>query len=172
MDKITLKLYEFYNLEAELNGVTNQQTGEKLVAGLLQEKLSLTTKYWLTKLAKKVGEEKAIVEELKNELIKKYGKEDENGGVSIPMSIDELDEDGQPKKDLDKDGNWFTKKVLNPDFKQFETEFNALLQTDKELEYKPFSLEDFEKLETSENYATFFQLIKADAVPVVPMAAK
>jgi hypothetical protein len=62
--------------------------------------------------------------------------------------------------------------VLNPDFKQFETEFNALLQTDKELEYKPFSLEDFEKLETSENYATFFQLIKADDVPVVPMAAK
>ena len=172
MEKISLKLYEFYNLEAELNGVTNQQTGEKIASGLLQEKLSLTTKYWLTKLAKKVAEEKTIVEELKNELIKKYGKEDENGGVSIPMSIDELDEDGQPKKDLDKEGNWFTKKILNPEFKQFETEFNTLLQTDKELEYKPFSLEDFEKLETSENYATFFQLIKADDVPVVPMAAK
>ena len=29
MEKISLKLSEFYQLEAELNGVTNQQTGEK-----------------------------------------------------------------------------------------------------------------------------------------------
>jgi hypothetical protein len=172
MEKITLKLYEFYNLEAELNGVTNQQTGEKLASGLLQEKLSLTTKYWLTKLAKKVAEEKAIVEELKNDLIKKYGKEDENGGVSIPMAIDELDENGQAVMVTKEDGTEVAKKKLNPEFQQFEKEFNDLLQTDKELEYKPFNLEDFEKLETSENYATFFQLIKADDVPVVPMAAK
>ena len=33
MEKITLKLYEFYNLEAELNGITNQQTGEKTASG-------------------------------------------------------------------------------------------------------------------------------------------
>jgi hypothetical protein len=61
---------------------------------------------------------------------------------------------------------------LNPDFQQFEKEFNELLQTDKDLEYKPFKLEDFEKVETTENYATFFKLIKADDTPVVPMPAK
>ena len=33
MEKITLKLSEFYQLEAELNGVTNQQTGEVLSKG-------------------------------------------------------------------------------------------------------------------------------------------
>ena len=46
MEKISLKLYEFYNLDSELNGVTNQQTGEKISAGLLAEKLKLTDKYW------------------------------------------------------------------------------------------------------------------------------
>ena len=61
MEKISLKLYEFYNLESELNGVTNQQTGEKISAGLLAEKLKLTTKYWLTELGKKVAAEKAGV---------------------------------------------------------------------------------------------------------------
>lgn len=169
MEKISLKLFEFYNLDAELNGLTNQQTGEKIASGLIQEKLSLVTKYWLTELGKKVAAEKASVEELKNDLIKKYGKEDDKGGISIPMVIDELDEDGQPKKDLDKDGNWFTKKVINPDFQSFETEFNNLLQTEKDLEYKAFTLEDFEKVETSENYTTFFKLIKVEETKIVPL---
>jgi hypothetical protein len=169
MEKISLKLFEFYNLDAELNGLTNQQTGEKIASGLIQEKLPLVTKYWLTELGKKVAAEKASVEELKNDLIKKYGKEDEKGGISIPMVIEELDSEGQPMKDVDKDGNWFTKKVINPDFQLFEKEFNDLLQTEKELEYKAFTLEDFEKVETSENYSTFFKLIKVEETKVVPL---
>jgi hypothetical protein len=169
MEKISLKLFEFYNLDAELNGLTNQQTGEKIASGLIQEKLSLVTKYWLTELGKKVAAEKAAVEELKNDLIKKYGKEDDKGGISIPMVIEELDSEGQPMKDVDKDGNWFTKKVINPDFQLFEKEFNDLLQTEKELEYKAFTLEDFEKVETSENYGTFFKLIKVEETKVVPL---
>jgi hypothetical protein len=169
MEKISLKLFEFYNLDAELNGLTNQQTGEKIASGLIQEKLSLVTKYWLTELGKKVAAEKASVEELKNDLIKKYGKEDEKGGISIPMVIEELDSEGQPMKDVDKDGNWFTKKVINPDYQSFEKEFNDLLQTEKELDYKAFTLEDFEKVETSENYGTFFKLIKVEETKVVPL---
>lgn len=170
MEKITLKLFEFYQLDAELNGAINQQTGQKLSSGLIQEKLPLTTKYWLTKLAKKVAEEKAIIEELKNDLIKKFGKADENGGITIPMVIDEVDADGNPVKTTNEDGSETIKKKLNPDFQQFEKEFNELLQTDKELEYKAFKLDDFEKVETSENYASFFQLIKVDEeAPVVPM---
>ena len=169
MEKITLKLFEFYNLDAELNGIRNPQTGEQLAAGLLQEKLPLVTKYWLTDLGKKVAAEKAAVEELKNDLIKKYGTEDENGNVSIPMVIDELDADGNPIKDKDSEGNEVTRKKLNPEFQQFEKEFNDLLQTEKELEYKAINLSDFEKVETSENYCTFFKLVKVDA-EVVPMA--
>ena len=169
MEKITLKLFEFYNLDAELNGLRNQSTGEVISAGLLQEKLPLVVKYWLTELGKKVAAEKAAVEELKNDLIKKYGKEDEKGGVSIPMVIDELDADGNPVKDTDAEGKEVTKKVFNPDFQQFEKEFNELLQTEKELEYKPILLADLAKLETEENYVTLFKLVKAEDGKVVPM---
>lgn len=169
MEKITLKLFEFYNLDAELNGLTNQSTGETISVGLLREKLPLVTKYWLTELGKKVAAEKASVEELKNDLIKKFGKEDDKGGVSIPMVIDELDADGNLIMVTDNEGKEVAKKKLNPDFQQFEKEFNELLQTEKELEYKPIVLADLAKLETEENYATLFKLVKAEDGKVVPM---
>ena len=47
LEKISLKLSEFYQLESELNGTVNPQTGEKLSSGLLSEKIKLTTKYWV-----------------------------------------------------------------------------------------------------------------------------
>jgi hypothetical protein len=154
MEKITLKLVEFYALDAELNGAINPQTGAKVSSGLLQEKLPLVTKYWLTDLGKKVAAEKAAVEELKNELIRKYGKADDKGNVSIPMVIEEETED--------EDGNKTTKKSLNPDYQSFEKDFNELLQTEKEVEYKGFKLTEFEKVETSENYETFFSLVSVE----------
>jgi hypothetical protein len=159
MEKITLKLFEFYNLDAELNGAINQQTGAKISSGLLQEKLPLVTKYWLSDLGKKVAAEKASIEELKNDLIKKYGKADDKGGFTIPMVIDELDENGNIVKSINEDGSEVSKKVLNPDFQAFEKEFNELLQTEKDLEYKGFKLTEFEKVETSENYETFFRMV-------------
>ena len=152
MEKISLKLFEFYNLESELNGVVNQQTGEKISAGLLAEKLKLTTKYWLTELAKKLAAEKTTVETLKVELIKKHGEADETGNISIPMYIDIVkDED-----DKIIDGK------NNPKFIEFQSEFNALLQEEKELEYKPVLLSELENIESDGNYPTFFKLVVAD----------
>ena len=81
MEKVSLKLYEFYNLEAELNGVTNQQTGEVTSKGLLAEKLKLTTKYWIGDLAKKAAAEKEAVEAIKHDLIKKHGEAADQGNV-------------------------------------------------------------------------------------------
>lgn len=162
MEKITLKLFEFYGLDAELNGFSNQTTGERLSSGLLQEKLPLTTKYWLTSLGKTVAAEKAAIEELKNELIKKYGQADENGNISIPMMVDEKDADGNPIQEPNAEGTLVTRRKLNPEFQQFEQQFNELLQTEKDLEYKPFKLSDFEKVETSENYTTFFKLVQVE----------
>ena len=149
MEKISLKLYEFYNLDSELNGVMNQQTGEKISAGLLAEKLKLTTKYWLTELSKKVAAEKAGVESLKEDLIKKHGETDETGNISIPMYIDIVkDEEG---KIIDGKNN--------PKFIEFQDEFNALLQEEKELEYKPVNLNELESIESDGNYPTFFKLV-------------
>jgi hypothetical protein len=162
MERISLKLLEIYNLDAELNGFTNPQTGEAVYKGLLKEKLTLVTKYWLNDLAKKVASEKAAVEELKNELIRKFGKADENGGVSIPVFIEQVDEAGNVVMTTQEDGTEVPKKILNPDYQAFDQEFTQLMETEKELEYKPFELSDFAGIETVDNYVTFFKFIKAE----------
>jgi len=150
MEKITLKLYEFYNLEAELNGVTNQQTGEVTSKGLLAEKIKMTTKYWLNDLVKRVVTEKEACEALKQELIKKHGEADDQGNISIPMYINEVkNEEGQT-----------VSREINPKFVEFQNEFNAVLNEDKDLEYKGFTLEEFENVESEGKYDTFFKLIK------------
>jgi hypothetical protein len=151
MEKVTLKLHEFYALEAELNGVSNRQTGEVLAKGLLNEKIKLTTKYWLHDLTKKVAAEKESVEKLKEELIKKYGTTDAEGNVSIPMYINEV---------VDEETKEITSREINPDFVKFQNDFNNLLEEDRDLEYKGFKLEEFDNVETDGNYTSFFKLIK------------
>jgi hypothetical protein len=150
MEKITLKLHEFYALEAELNGVSNNQTGEVIAKGLLSEKIKLTTKYWLSDLNKKVAAEKESVEKLKEELIKKHGETDETGNISIPMYINVVtDEEGE-----------IVSREVNPKFVEFQTDFNALLGEERELEHHAFKLEEFDSVETDGVYSTFFKLIK------------
>jgi hypothetical protein len=144
MDKKTLKLVQFFNLEAELNGVTNPQTGEKLTKGILSEKLQLKTKYWLSDLSKKVKEQTDACQALRDELIKKYGEETD-GGISISQTIEE-------------DG----KKVVNPKFVSFQNEFNALLNEEREIEYKEISIDELGEVETTEVYDTLFSLLKFD----------
>jgi molybdopterin converting factor small subunit len=152
MEKITLKLSEFYELDAELNGFTNQQTGDVISKGLLSEKIKLTTKYWLHDLSKKISAEKESVEKLKEELIKKYGRE-ENGNITIPIYINEsIDQETKEVKSRD----------VNPNFVMFQNDFNALLQEERDLEYHTFKLEEFNDVETSSVYNTFFKLIKVD----------
>lgn len=144
MEKKSLKLIQFYNLEAELNGVTNPQTGEKLTKGLLSEKLQLKTKYWLTDLYKKAKEQTDACSALRDELIKKYGTESDKG-VSILQTIEE-------------DG----KSVVNPNFVSFQNEFNALLNEEREIEYKELSIEELGSIETEAVYETLFSLLKFD----------
>jgi hypothetical protein len=152
MEKVTLKLQEFYSLESELNGVINNQTGEVIAKGLLSEKIKLTTKYWLYDLFRKVSTEKESVEKLKEELIKKYGKE-ENGRINIPVYINEV---------VDDETKELVSREINPDFISFQNDFNSLLQEERELEHHPFKLEEFENVESEGVYNTFFKLIKVD----------
>lgn len=142
MNKKSLKLIQFYNLESELNGVKNQN-GDKLTKGLLSEKIQLKTKYWLLDLYKKTKEQTDACSALRDELIKKHGEEID-GVVSITPLIEE-------------DG----KKVVNPKFLLFQDEFNALLNEEREIEYKELSLEDLGSLETAEVYETLFSLLKS-----------
>jgi hypothetical protein len=50
-------------------------------------------------------------------------------------------------------------REVNPKFVEFQNEFNALLQEEKEIEYNTFKLEDFDNVESSDNYQIFFKLI-------------
>jgi hypothetical protein len=143
MEKITLTLGEILTLEAELNGFTHPSTGQKVLSGLLNSKLNLAKKYWLTKLADKCQAEKSVIDGLRDELVKKFGKE--NGDkIEVKAFLDE--EETQ----------------VNPSFIEFRGEYMALLNEKKELEYKPILLSDLESVESEENYAIVFKLIKED----------
>jgi hypothetical protein len=145
MEKKTFKLAEFYQLELELNGAVNPETGDVLSQGLLSQKLSLNVKYWLNDMAKKVKEQKDQCEALKNELIKKYGEE-KDGRIQVTYSIKA--EDGVD--------------VINPAFVSFQNEFQKLLSEERELEYKELKLSDIGDIETEESYHLLFSLLKVD----------
>ena len=152
MEKITLKLHEIYSLHGELNGLMNNQTGEVVSKGLLAEKLKLSTKYYVTELAKTVAKEREMIDKVKEELIKKYGDEDEKGGIFIPRFINIVkNEEG---KILSGD--------INPKMVEFEKEFDEFLKEEKTIEYKEFKLSDFENIETEGVYTIFFKLVKPE----------
>jgi hypothetical protein len=148
MEKISLKLHEFLTLEAELFGVKNQQTGEVTSKGLLNEKLSLVSKFWLNELGKKVASEKESVEKLREELIKKLGTEEE-GQVFIKMYDEVKDEEGNT-----------VSRSLTSNFIEFNQEYEKLLSEEKELEYRAFDLSELANVETEGNLNVFFKLVK------------
>ena len=144
MAHIKLTLQEIYKLNTELNGFINPSTSEILSLGLLNEKLSLPTKYWLTDLAKKTSSEKLVINQLKEDLIAKYGTKDKDNIFEIEVWTDE------------------TKTDFNPSYIQYQQEFNTLLQEVIEIEYHEFKLNDFKNIETSDNYTIFYKLIQVD----------
>ena len=149
MEKISLKLHEFLTIEAELFGVKNQQTGEITSKGLLNEKLSLVSKFWLNELWKKVASEKESVEKLREDLIKKLGTEEE-GQVFIKMYDEVKDEEGNT-----------VSRSLTSNFIEFNQEYEKLLSEEKELEYRSFDLSELANVETEGNLNVFFKLVKA-----------
>jgi len=151
LNKITLSLGEIQELEAELNGSRNQRTGEVIITGLLNQKLPIKTKYWLTRLGETLVSERKTIDGLRDELVKKYGKEnDDKSGWTIPMRIEN-------KKVKNPDGTPVL--VPNPAFAEFNKELTELLETTKEIEYPTYHFEDFAELETSDNYAVFMKLL-------------
>lgn len=143
MEKIKLSLNDALSLEFELNGATNPDSKKVIFNGLLSEKMSLKTKYWLTKLSDKLSSEKKTIEELRDGLIKKYGKE-ENGQVFIKTFLDE------------------DTKEINPDWTSFSKEVSELLSEEKEFDYNPIPLEDLAEISSENRYNLIFKLVKED----------
>ena len=158
MKNQSLKLFELLNLEAELAGATNNQTGEKIIEGLLNQKLPVVTKYYLNTLVESLAAEKKTIDALRDELIKKHGTEDANGNVGISMVIEteNVDDKGEPIKDI------------NPAYIAFNDEYGELLNQEKEIKLPEIKLSDLDKIETKDNYVLVFKhLIEEPSVEEV-----
>ena len=158
MKNQSLKLFELLNLEAELAGATNNQTGEKVIEGLLNQKLPVVTKYYLNTLVESLAAEKKTIDALRDELIKKHGTEDANGNVGISMVIEteNVDDKGEPIKDI------------NPAYIAFNDEYGELLNQEKEIKLPEIKLSDLDKIETKDNYILVFKhLIEEPSVEEV-----
>lgn len=123
MEKLTLKMYEVKPFEFELNGFVNQETGEVLKKGFLQEDLSMGTKLPLERFAVIIGDEASFIEKKRIDLVKKYGVADEQGNLQVP------------------DGH-----------QDFAREFNELMISEKEVEFTPISAKDIEGLKSENRY--------------------
>lgn len=139
----SFKLFELLQLEAELSGIVDQKTGERVLEGLLSQKLSLTTKYWLNGLVETLIAEKKVIDTLRDELIKKHGEADADGNIGISMYI--------PSGQKDAEGNDLA--IANPKYAEFNVEYSALLNESKEIKVPQIKLSELDKIETEENYA-------------------
>ena len=74
MEKITLKLGDVLQLESEINGYTEPQSGEQIYEGFSKQNLSIILKYELSDFSATLKSERSKVEVLRDELIKKYGE--------------------------------------------------------------------------------------------------
>lgn len=145
----SIKLFELLNLEAELVGATNTQTGDKIIEGLLNQKLPVVTKYYLNNLVEILSTEKKTIDALRDELIQKHGTEDGNGNIGISMVIEteELDDKGEPIKDI------------NPAYIAFNDEYGGLLNQEKDINFPQIKLSDLDKIETKDNYILVFKYL-------------
>lgn len=157
MVKTVLKLQEFFQLDLEINGFINQENNQILFKGLLSEKISIPTKYWLYDLAKKVTIEKEAVNKLREELVKKHGDVDDQGNTFIPVYINEV---------VDHETKEVTSREINPSYVNFENDFNSLLNEERELEHHAFKLEDFENVSTDSNYPILYKLIETSLIEI------
>jgi hypothetical protein len=126
MKTLKIQLSDIFVLESE-------------ISKLLNEKLTLSTKYWLIELNKQVLEIKTTIDSLRDELIKTYGTTNTDGNIIIPYYLDA------------------EKEIINPKFDQFQQEYSILLTQEKELQYKPIPFSVLEKIETEESYTFILQ---------------
>jgi hypothetical protein len=150
MEKILLKLGDHLQLESELNGLVNQNTGEVIYEGFINQNLSILLKYDLSVLAETLSAERKRIESLRDELVKKYGDLDEKLGMMVKMFIETKDDEGN-----------VLSKVINPKYVEFDKEYGTLLNQDKEIEHPEITKEDLKDAgKSKDKYQVLFKLIK------------
>jgi hypothetical protein len=150
MEKITLKLGDVLQLESEINGYVNPQDGTEVYKGFTKQNLSIILKYELKELGETLKAERTKVESLRDELILKYGEQDEKGGTLVKMYNETKDEEGN-----------VISRMVNPSYIEFDKEYGTLLDQEKEIEYPEITKDDLKEAgKSSDNYIVLFKLIK------------
>ena len=142
MAQIELSLGDLMNLEAELNGFTDPDTGERKIEGFLKEKIPLIAKYHLSKLSEDLQKERQTLEKFRDDLVKENGEQKEDGKVSIDMFLDEA------------------RTIINPKFIEIQQKYVELLNEVKTIEYVPISLSTLENVTSEYNYTMLYKLIE------------
>ena len=142
-----LTIDQILQLDAEINGYTNPQNGEVIYEGFASQPLSILLKYELRELSDKLKEERTKVDELRNELIEKFGEKTEEGGIQITPTVEQ------------KNGKK-TETVKNPKYVEFLNEYNKLLSKEIELDHPVITKEDLKDAgKTKDQYNILFNLV-------------
>lgn len=145
-----LTIDQILQLDAEINGFTNPQSGDLIYEGFMKQPLSILLKYELSEFSTKLKDERTKVDGLRNDLIEKYGEKTEDGNIQILPTMEE------------KDGEE-TKTVENPKYTTFMKEYDELLNKEIELEHPEITKEDLKEAgKTKDQYNILFRLIKKD----------
>ena len=152
MEKITLRLGDVLQLESEINGFVNPESGKQVYEGFIKQNLSIMLKYELTELSEFLTKERKKVEGLRDELIKKYGQEDGKGGILVKMFDETRDEEGK-----------LIDSKFNENYLKFDGEYSTLLNNEIDIEYPEITKEDLKEAgKSNDNYKVLFKLIKKE----------
>lgn len=153
MEKIKLKLGEVLQLESEINGYIEPKSGEVILEGFTKQNLSIILKYELSDFSTILKGEKTKVDTLRDELIKKHGEDDGNGGIMVKMYINEVkDENGV-----------LIGGDYNPKYIEFDNEYGTLLNQEIELDHPEITKEDLKDAgKSKDKYVVLFKLIKKE----------
>ena len=147
-----LQLGEILQLEKEINGYINPETNEQEFKGFINQDLSIILKYKLSELSDFLTNEKKKVGDLRDSLIKKYGKPDEEGKIVVKMFIEDESTSIEGEE---------PKMIVNPEFKKLDEEFGKLLVQEIEVDVPEITLDDLKEAgKTKDNYKLLFKLIK------------
>lgn len=150
MEKIKLKLGEVLQLSHEINGLHNPETGEVIYQGFLNQNLSIILKYELTDCGEFLTKERKKIESLRDELVKKYGTE-QDGVMSVKTYLEYKDDEGN------------VTRSVNPKYVELDAEYSKLLDQEKEVEFPEITLQDLKEAgKTKDQYRTLFKLIKKE----------
>jgi len=151
MEQVKLSFLEILSLDVEINGIYRpaefdengaQTQPEIKVKGLLNEEglKSIVGRFRLGRINETISVEKKAFNDAQQELAKRLG-EDKDGRVVIEREID---------------------GKINPNFEEFQTENQKLLDEEREIEFKPIDLADLNGIASDDRYALIFKFVKED----------